>query len=59
MNDRPDVECQECFWQGYDIELVSATDDLSDTDFIFCPMCGSDDVIDIECDDHHCAVLGT
>lgn len=46
--DTPEIECQDCFWQGESQELQSATDNPDDTDFIYCPNCGSSDICDYE-----------
>lgn len=32
--------CIECGWVGDYSQLVAATDDLDDEDFIYCPDCG-------------------
>lgn len=58
-DDRPELECGDCGWQGDSTNLVAATDDLDDMEFIYCPECGSDNVGDIDYDDYHDAVLGT
>ena len=39
-DDMPEVECQDCRWQGDDSELVGLA--------MRCPECGSDDVCDYE-----------
>ena len=46
-----EIECEDCGWQGYTIELVSKTENQDDKDFKYCPDCGSDNIIDIEEDD--------
>jgi len=48
MNEEPEMQCNECGWQGDSSELVSKTDDLKDRDFNYCPDCGSDDIEDCE-----------
>jgi hypothetical protein len=47
----PNVKCESCGWEGYDMELVSKTEDMNDTDFSFCPVCGSDDILDTDYDE--------
>ncbi len=43
-----EIECNDCSWQGYALDLVSKTTDLNDKDFNYCPDCGSDDIQDIK-----------
>lgn len=40
VDDLPDVECQDCWWQGDALELDDG----------HCPECGSDDICDYEPD---------
>ncbi len=49
--DRPEMECEECGWQGDSTELLFATEDLDDRDFCLCPDCNSKDVFDIDYED--------
>jgi Zn finger protein HypA/HybF involved in hydrogenase expression len=46
-----EIECLDCYWQGYTIELQSKTEDLEDRKFCFCPDCGSDNIQDIDIDE--------
>jgi hypothetical protein len=50
--DEFEVQCNECDWQGYALDLVSKTADLDDKDFKYCPNCGSDDIDDIDYEDY-------
>ena len=42
------IECTSCGWTGDETMLVSATEDLDDRDFIYCPECGKDTIQDID-----------
>ena len=42
-----EIQCNKCFWQGDPSELVSETDDMDDP-CNKCPICGSDDIEDVE-----------
>lgn len=42
------VQCNECYWQGYELDLVSKTERMDDNVFNRCPDCGSDDIEDID-----------
>lgn len=48
------LECNICGWQGYPEELISQTKDLDDTDFSYCPFCGSND-LEIDDEDNEIA----
>ena len=50
MDDEFEMECVDCGWQGFALDLVSKTDDVDDTDFSYCPDCGSSNVFDIVID---------
>lgn len=43
-----EIICNECGWIGDTTMLVSASDNLNDRDFIYCPDCWSDDIKDID-----------
>jgi len=47
MDDEYEIECLDCDWQGYVLDLVSKTEDPKDRDFNYCPDCGSDNIQDI------------
>ena len=51
--DEYEVECLDCGWQGYALDLVSKTDGDVDTDFNYCPDCLSGDIQDIENEEDH------
>ena len=48
MEEKPEIQCSECGWQGDVDELVSKTIHPWDKDFSYCPECGSDDIEDYE-----------
>lgn len=41
------IECENCGWQGSSMELLSRTEDMADTEHVFCPDCGSREVYDV------------
>ena len=49
--DEPEVQCNQCSWQGDALDLVSKTDDINDKDFNYCPQCGSSEIEDIDIDE--------
>lgn len=46
--DEFEVQCNDCYWEGFVTDLVSKTCASDDLDFSCCPECLSDDVIDID-----------
>ena len=42
--EEPEVQCNECGWQGDSMDLV----DKDDSSFIYCPDCGSNNIEDYE-----------
>ena len=56
MTPAPEVECEDCGWQGHPLELLCSEEDENRNDpnvkFNHCPDCNETNIVDCEVDEN-------